>query len=567
MSGNAALNDATFRRILRPDKSFFYLALIYGIGIALLTLAVPVSVQVLLNTVVNTRLAHFVLILAGFLFLLLLVFAILIAFRDYAMELFQRRFLARLAAEATLRLTHADQSYMESINRAELVNRFFEIMHVQKSVPDLLSGGFFIALQALVGMTVVSFYHPFLFIYNVVFMLSLYLCWVIWSKTAIRKAYALSDSKYDLVQWLEEIARVDLAFKSTEAITFAVEETNKYTEAYLVRKKSFFRTTFVQNIAFLVLYGIASAGLLGLGGVLVTRDQLSLGQLVGAELIMSVVFYGLSKLGYYARIYYELLASINKLGYFYNLPLEERDGTFDFPTERKTVDIAFENVSVVYRNHRFSFNCRLPANAKVLAKSIDSTGSKLFLDLVKAYRPPNQGRILMAGQDLKDYNTHGLRSSILAVENMTIVEGTIRGAFYLQTPKATLSEIMSTLQLVELDDVISKLPQGLDTHLVPSGYPLLQDEVIRLKLAAAVLANPAILVLTEMLDTVPYQLRKRILMQLCTSSDMMIICFTNRKEWEFFEHYLFMDETGTYQFNSLFDYQLYENQYVAESQL
>ncbi len=560
---SAVGRDDITRSLLTPDRTFFILTAIYGIGIGILTLAVPIAVQALLNTVVNTTLTPFIILLAVLLFVVLLISATLIACRDYAMELFQRRFLARIASEAALHLTHTDQPHMDGINRAELVNRFFEIMHVQKNVPALLTEGFFIALQAIIGLIVVSFYHPFLFVYNMLFAGSLFLIWHMWSKRAIKQAIALSDSKYALVQWLEEIARVNPTFKSERAITYALQETDNQTANYLSRKKSYFRTTFGQNIAFLALYCVASAGLLGLGGVLVARNQLSLGQLVGAELIMSAIFYSTSKLGYYSRIYYDLCANLHKLNYFFQLPLETNSGiiSFDITT---SPDVNFENVILPYRGHQFSFDCMLAGNSKVLAKSSEAAGSKLFLDLIKGHRIPSQGRVLIGEQDLNDYDLHQLRNHILSVDSVSVVEGSIKRFFDLYAPNVTQANIVSVLQMVELNAVINALPQRLNTHIVPSGYPLLYDEVIRLKLAAVLAAKPSVLIVTEIFDAVPFQIRKRIMQSLCQQHDTMLICFTNRKEWNFFDHYLIMDKVMTHSFANAPLLKLHEDAQMAE---
>lgn len=554
------------RLVLYPEKQFFLLAIIYGLGIGLLTLAVPISVQALLNTVINTALPHFILLLSIILFMVLLISSVLTACRDYAMELFQRRFMARLAAEVSLRITHSDQRYMQGINRAELVNRFFEIMHVQKNVPNLLAEGFFIALQCFVGVVAVSFYHPFLFVYNVLFLGSLYCIWKIWSGRARQQAIALSDGKYVLVQWLEELARVNKIFKSENTIRYALKKTDSCTAHYLKEAQAFFRSTFSQNLGFLFLYSIASASLLGLGGLLVTRNELTLGQLVGAELIMSAVFYGISKLGYYCRVYYELSASVHKLGYFFRLPLEQNKGTLLLgnTTFGNTPLLSFQQVSGEHRKHPFFMDFSINSGEKWLAGSAFLFSSQIFVDSIKSYRSPEQGQILVAGQALEDYELHHLRSKFLAVDSFGIAEGTIRECFHLYSPEATQAEIMAFLALVELDDVIQHLPDGLDTRISPSGYPLLQEEIVRLKLAALLLAKPSLLVITEVMDTVPHHRRERILMRLCEDKALTFICFTLFSKWEFFDHYLFMDENGSAVFDDAKQFQSCTSRYMQE---
>jgi putative ABC transport system ATP-binding protein len=533
--------------LLKPDGKFLTLAVIYGVGIGVLTLAVPIAVQALMNTVIYTALIPFIVLLAVLLFILLVLTALLVASRDYAIELFQRRLLARMVSEAALRLSHADQAYMNETHRPELVHHFFEITHVQKNVSILLRDGFFTALQAIIGLLFVSFYHPFLFIYNLLFAGSLFLTWRLWAKQALKKGVILSNSKYALGEWLKEIARDNSTFKSEQAISYALEEADRRTATYLSSEKSYFKTTFIQHIGFLSLYCLASAILLGLGGMLVVRNQLSLGQLVGAELVMSVIFYSTSKLGYYAPIYYELYANLYKLDYFFKVPLEKTLGKGEltpplFPT------LSLNNVLVAYGDHEFTFNCNFPSGAKVVATSEEAEGAQLLIDLIKGHRQPVGGRILINNHDLPDYDAHLLRNHILSIDSTSVVQGSIKQLFSLYTRDLTQENILSALKLVELDTVLSLLPEGMDTPLIPSGYPLLQHEIIRLKLAAALSAKPKILVITEVFDHVPFKLRNRLLKELCKKEDMMLIYFTRLKVWDFFDQYLLIEKGETHSF-------------------
>jgi len=92
----------TFLGILRPERSFYGLALVYGIGVSLLSLATPISVQFLVNTVANTALAAPLVMLTLTLFGLLVLFGLLYALRIHLMELFQRHFYARMVSEIAL---------------------------------------------------------------------------------------------------------------------------------------------------------------------------------------------------------------------------------------------------------------------------------------------------------------------------------------------------------------------------------------------------------------------------------------------------------------------------------
>ena len=203
-----------FRLILRPESSFYWLVLVYGIGISALTLSVPLSVQVLISTVVNSALYQQVFVLSFILFCLLLLSGLFVALQVYLMELFERRFFSRIVSEVTLRLIYAQQPFMESINRDELVNRYFDIMTVQKSLPPLLTGALATLLQAAVGIAVTSFYHPVFLVFNTVVVFLTYLVFRIFDPGAAASALDLSANKYDVARWLESLARSNTFFSS-----------------------------------------------------------------------------------------------------------------------------------------------------------------------------------------------------------------------------------------------------------------------------------------------------------------------------------------------------------------
>lgn len=292
------------RRILKPEKKFYQATIIYTVALSMLTLAVPLSVQSLINSVANTALPQAVLSVTIILFGLMAFYATLTMLQYYAMELFERRFFTRVTAE----LVEARLQDPEDPNETPF-NRFFEVMHVQKSVPSLMIGGFSLFLQTIVGLIVVSFYHPFLLVFTLLLVLGCLISWRIWHRQSQESAMALSAQKYEVADWLEHIEHAPSAAKRIQEAA-RCEQLNG---AYLDARKRFFRYSFRKNIMFMAIYVVASVSLLGLGGLLVIQGQLSLGQLVAAELILSAILAGLSKCGYYLTLYYELCAAASKL--------------------------------------------------------------------------------------------------------------------------------------------------------------------------------------------------------------------------------------------------------------
>ncbi|MEZ5921942.1 MAG: ABC transporter transmembrane domain-containing protein, partial [Parvularculaceae bacterium] len=310
-------------QILAPEREFYILAAIYGAGISLLSLALPISVQMLINTVANTGLVTPLAVLSLVLFGLLLISGLLNALRIHLMEIFGRRFYARMTSEIALRAVYATDPYFLDVGKGPLFNRYFDMVVVQKAVPDLLIGGFTVVLQALVGFLLVSLYHPLFFAFNLVFIGLIWLVFVLWGGGAVRSAVALSHAKHLTASWLEELAGSNGFFKSARHVAYALKKTDAATARYVDNHRRHFRWKFSQTLSLLIIYAAASATLLGLGGWLVIDGQLTLGQLVAAELILSAVFAGVAQLSAYLGSFYDLSAAIDELSLFFEVPQED----------------------------------------------------------------------------------------------------------------------------------------------------------------------------------------------------------------------------------------------------
>lgn len=310
-----------FVMLFVPEKSFYKLAMIYGIAISLFTLAVPVAVQILITTLINTAMLRPVVIISFILFGLLFVYGLLTALQYYVMELFKRRFFARVASEIVLRNIHATTD--GTIDRSALSNHYFEIMTVQDKLPILITSGFSLFLQTVVGLVLVSSYHPAFLVFNLIFVVVVYAIWRWFSPTATRRIIELSKEKYALAAWIDKLS-VSKPETHTEAVMAQeITHSNAAIESYLTAQRNFFRPAFRQNISFLMLYAVASASLLAVGGSLVVSAELTLGQLVAAELVLSNIFLGISKAGEYLALYYYLCASVEKLSKFFTIPVRD----------------------------------------------------------------------------------------------------------------------------------------------------------------------------------------------------------------------------------------------------
>ncbi len=529
----------TFFEILRPESNFYWLAVVYGVGVSLLTLATPISVQMLINTVAATAMTTPLVVLSVTLFVLLMLFALLYALRIHLMELFSRRFYARMVAEISLLSVYAKNPFFGDARKSSLFNRYFDVMIVEKAIPILFVGGFTVVLQVVVGFVLVSLYHPLFLIFTIVMSVLIWVIWLVWGGRALRTGIDLSHAKHGTAEWLETLGDSNGFFKSQRRIDYALDRTNAFTGGYINERKRHFRQHFSQTLAFLTLYALASAVLLGLGGYLVINNQLTLGQLVAAELVLSTAFFGVAQLGTYLTYFYDLCAAIEELSLFYDVEQEEPGGQAAINVAEHT--LVFNRVKGTARHEEAEFNFEIPSGAIVMAGASHHGVQRLFTNLLKMHEMPKSGFATMGGVDFADIEAHNLRKNVHVLDRPTFVGMTVREYLELSCKETAPKRMVGALETVGLIDTISTFEHGLDTPIASTGWPLSSVELQQLKLANALLEQPRILVLSRLFDLIDEDCLAAAISELREQAYSTVIGFTNRRIDLGFDCYLYLE--------------------------
>jgi len=541
-----------FLLILKPERGFYWLAIVYGIGISLMSLATPISVQMLVNTVANTARPAPLVVLSLTLFGLLVIFGLLYALRIHLMELFARRFYARMVAEISLISVYAQDPFFADRKSSALFNRYFDVINVQKALPVLFIGGFTVILQVAVGFVLVSLYHPLFLVFTLVMSALIWVIWLVWGGRAIRTGIDLSHAKHETAQWLETVGGSNGFFKSQRRVDYALDRSDEETHAYLNERRAHFRQHFAQTIAFLLLYALASAVLLGLGGWLVIQGELTLGQLVAAELVLSVAFFGVAQLGTYLTYFYDLCAAIEELTQFYDVEQEEPGGVT--PVSGTDHTLIFQGVRGQARHETAVFDIEIPSGAIVMAAASHHGVQRLFTNFLKMHERPNSGFATLGGVDFQDIEAYNLRQDVHVLERPTFVGMTIREYLSLSSRDTASKRMVGALEQVGLSDTIATFEKGLDTPIAATGYPLSSVELQQLKLANALLEQPRILVLSRLFDLVDEDNLSRAIKELRNQAYTTVIYFTGRRIDLGFDRFLFLEAERQHQFSNFAEF-------------
>ena len=505
-----------FRRLVelvRPDRGDLLTIVLYSIFVGLLSLATPIAVQQLVNTVAFGGLVQPVVILALLLLAGLAFAGLLSVLQAYLAELIQRRVFVRTCVELADRLPRVDPDAFGERHGPELVNRFLDLATLQKTGAALLLDGTSVALQTLAGLLILSFYHPLMLGFSLILVASIVFVMLVLGRGATRTAIGESTAKYEVVGWMEELARHPATFRSRASRDWAMLRADALATSWVTARRNHFKIVLRQIIGSTGLNVLVSTLLLGLGGALVVSGQLTLGQLVASEIIVAAVVASFSRLGKQLESFYDMLASADKIGVLLDLPLERDQGheprrgsgpaelvTKDVEETTESGDVLFEGVSL-----------HIAAGERIAISARDARAPSTLLDLLCGLRHPDVGYVTLDGEDLRELRLDALREQLVCVRQPEIFAGTLAENLRLGREGASTAGLHEALHAVGLLHEVRGMPDGLRTRVATNGWPLTRSQMSRLMIARAILGRPRVLALDDALVYLQGPERKQVI--------------------------------------------------------
>lgn len=487
--------------IIQFERNDLYLLFMLTVGYGLLGIATPVAVQALVNVVTMGGVLQPLYVVSFILFFLLLLSGALYVFECYIVELIQRRLFVRTTMTVAANTQGIDTSVYDSANPVELVNRFFDISTVQKTVATMLTIGLTAFLQGLIGSLILIFYSfYFAIVVTVVLAVLAFIIFVL-GKNAEYTSIDESKAKYATAAWLESIARNFYLFKFYNGIKRSKLLTQEYVAGYLNKRSQHFKVLLYQNIASVVLYAAAGTAMLALGGALVIKGQINLGQFVAAELIIFGVLSAFVRFVGKLESFYDMLAAFDKLGVLSDLP-QESVGTHALDTGAiasvSAFKLGFNYSSRIQPIRDLSFNLQQGQSLAVLGAS--GTGKSTLIGLITGLRVPSAGHVEFNGNDLRQLDQTQIRDKIGLASKFEFTEHSILENVRLNREEISLSKINTILNALGLLNDFQNLEEGVDTMLTAFGAPLSATQQQRLMLARAIVGQPDLLIIDGLLD-------------------------------------------------------------------
>lgn len=497
-------------RLIALDRTDITVVYLYALFNGLVNLSLPLGIQAIINLIVGGQVSTSWLVLVG-----IVITGIALAGWMQIMQLritenIQQKIFTRSAFEFAWRIPRMKLEALDKYYPPELVNRFFDTMMVQKGISKILIDFSTASLQVVIGMVLLSFYHPFFILFSIILILLVLLIFFLTGRPGLRTSLKESSYKYEVAHWLEELARAVVSVKLAGKSVLPLAQTDRLTEEYLKARNAHFRVLMIQYMLMVLFKVFVAAALLLVGGWLVIRQQMNIGQFVAAEIIIILVMSSVEKLILSLQTIYDILTSLEKIGTVTELAMEQ-EGEIHVP-----LDSPERGLRIGIHDLTFSFpdsprpviqdlHLDIQPGERLAIVGYNGSGKSTLLRLLAGLYEDFQGMITYNGIPLSNLDKEHLRSMVgNSIAEDEIFEGTLLENITVGREDVSLMDVKNAIEAVGLNAFIKTMPAGYQTLLGTQGRKLPRSIIQRLILARCIVVRPRLILLEDWLGRIEH---------------------------------------------------------------
>ncbi|MCS6973208.1 MAG: ATP-binding cassette domain-containing protein [Cyclobacteriaceae bacterium] len=503
-AGGIQMNPVTrLLRLLHAERSQINYILFYALLMGLLSLVLPLGIQSTIELISGGMFFSSVYVLITIIIIGVLIGGILQIMQITLVEHLQRRIFTKASLEFAYRIPRLKAESIISNYAPELINRFFDIITIQKGLPklliDLTSG----LVQIFFGLILLSLYHPFFVFFSIGLLTFLFIIFYFTGPRGLRSSIEESKYKYKVVHWLEELARALHSFKLAGSTDLPIKKTDQNVNNYLKFRKTHFQVLITQYSFILLFKTLVIGGLLIVGSILVVDRQITLGQFVASEVVIILILNSIEKIIMYMDVIYDLLTAVDKVANVTDLPLE-RIGGLDLPKRLNETGYSIQVKNLRFRypgQQNYALNgvsLHIRAGERVCLAGPGGSGKTTLANILSGIYTNYEGIVALNNYSLRDLDLTHLRNKIgKNISQEDIFDGTILENITVGKPMAKVEDAMEAIEAVGLRDELHQLPDGLNTHLTSGGKNLSNTTIHKLILARCLAKKPNLVILND----------------------------------------------------------------------
>jgi ABC-type bacteriocin/lantibiotic exporter with double-glycine peptidase domain len=513
-------------KLLSAEKKDILYIFIYATIIGVSSLILPLGIQAAIELISGGVFFSSIYFLIAIIIVGVLGSGVLQVMQITIVEYIQRRVFTKAAFEFAFRVPRIRMEAIANIHFPELMNRFFDVLTIQKGLPKLLIDLSTGLIQILFGLILLSLYHPFFVFFGISLITILFLIFYTTGPKGLHSSIIESKYKYKAVYWLEELARALYSFKLFGSTDLPIRKTDYFVNNYLKNRRNHFRVLISQYAYVLLFKAVVTAGLLIIGTILVVQREITLGQFVASEVIIILILNSVEKIISYMDVVYDMLTAVDKISHVTDLPLEKTGG-IDIPVkrgaEKEGFKIDIQNLVYHYPESNSAaindISLSISKGERICISGIGDSGKTTLTSLIAGLYSDYKGSITFNDYSLRDVDRVHLRNMIgKNVSTEDIFEGTMIENVLVGKPLADESIAIDAIKSVGLDKAINSLPLGLNTPILSGGKGYSETFVQKLILARCIAKDPGLLILNDYFNNFPKNERLQLIQMLTDES-------------------------------------------------
>lgn len=269
--------------------------------------------------------------------------------------------------------------------------------------------------------------------------------------------------------------------------------------SYVNIRANFAAAIFHPTIEFLTSVGTVLV--MGIGGTLAMRDVLSVADVVGFFMYLSLFYSPIATLSRIVEDMQNAFAGGQRVLNILDMESEIKNSENAENIGRARGDLEFKNVSFHYNeNEPVLKNVSFKVGAGKMVAFVGATGvgKSTIVSLMERFYDPVKGSVMLDGKDLREITVESLRNNIsLVLQDVFLFNGTIYDNIAFGNPKASREAVIKAAETAKVSDFVSKMPDGYDTVIGERGVRLSGGQKQRIAIARAVLKDSPVLILDE----------------------------------------------------------------------
>jgi ABC-type bacteriocin/lantibiotic exporter with double-glycine peptidase domain len=504
-------------RMLKVEKKDIISIYVYALLIGAVSLMLPLGIQAIVGMVQGGLVFSSIYVLIGLVVVALIISGVMQIMQLTLVEYLQERLFAKAAFDFTFRIPRIKAESLFKYYPPELLNRFFDIITIQKTLPKILIDITAAVIQIIFGLLLLAAYHPLFIGLTFVTVLLFYVVTRFYGSTTLDANIVKSKYKYKIAQWLQDVARLNYSFKVSGSNGFPLEKTQKLVSGYLRYRKKYFDSLLIifYNAVFFKVF--ITGGLLILGTYLVIDRQITIGQFVASEIIVVLVVSSIEKILLSIDSVFDLLTAVDKLGYITDLPLEPNNGVVKHlkfsaaPISLQTKDLIFKYDDLGSPTIN-QLNLVINANENICLAGANASGKETLLNVLAGIYTSYKGSIMYNGISLRDIERDHFYEMIERnVSAEDVFDGTLLENLTMNRPSVTIEDVYWVLENLNLLGTIAELKDGLNTQMISGGRRFSNSFITKLTLARCIVNRPKLLMLSNCYENFDSQYMKKFL--------------------------------------------------------